>query len=81
MPTQLLRDVRHEIDQKDLRIYLLENRVAERDSIISSRDQEWEARLAYWQEYAEDVSSGLLDRLVYAIVLAVGVWLGVEAGG
>ena len=77
---QLLRDSAQRIDEADLRIMLLENRLAERDSLMASQVVEWSERVEYWRQYAERTSSGWFDKLVYAVVLGAGVWLGVEAG-
>jgi len=82
VPKQLLRDATKRIDQLDLRVLLLTNRVAERDSIISSRGQEMAERVAAWQEYAEAVASNSaawFTTLFVSLALAGGVWLGIWA--
>lgn len=79
VPKRLLRDATRRIDQQDLRIMLLENRIAERDSIAASRETEWQARLAHWQQYAESVAVDWWDRIVMAVMLGLGVWLGTSA--
>lgn len=76
VPVQVLRDATRKIDQQDLRIMLLENRVAERDSLLSSRDVEWEARLAHWQEYAEKVKASTWDLIWPALLVLLGVAAG-----
>lgn len=76
VPKRLLRDATRRIDQQDLRIMLLENRIAERDSIAASQQTEWQARLAHWQEYAEKVKASTWDLIWPALLVLLGVAAG-----
>ena len=76
VPVQMLRDATRRIDQQDLRILLLENRIVERDSLLSSRDREYDERVAYWQDYAEKVKASTWDLIWPALLVALGAVLG-----
>lgn len=82
VPKRLLRDANRRIDQQDLRIMFLENRVAERDSILESRDLEAQDRVEYWRTtavYAQEQlrkSVKLWDKLLPMIILGLGFYLG-----
>ena len=72
---QLLRDARDRIDRQDLRIMLLENRAAERDSIYAAREREWQARLDAAYELADKSRTPFLEKILYAGLLGLGFWL------
>ncbi len=82
VPKQLLRDATKRIDTLDMRVHLLTNRLAERDSVMASRDQEWSERVQYWRDFAEQAAKQGSDWLVATLVtlaLAAGVYMGIWA--
>jgi len=76
VPKSLLREATRTIDQQDLRIMLLENRLAERDSVLVSRETEWQERLHYWQEYAEQTQVSTWEVIWPALLVLLGVAAG-----
>jgi hypothetical protein len=73
---QLLRDATQRIDALELEAMLLRNRLAERDSVLVIREREQAERERWLYEYAERAKAGIGERVLLAVVLGVGFWLG-----